>query len=162
LKQIIDNLFKPLEVELTQRVRGNCLEYPKWQVAISGSLKEFRRNNQTLKLDLALHQAKFTMHSPALFPQVPKFIGDGNIYLSLPQLSPTLKCSVLSFPVPREMEQLPSHVSYLMSDSYDTQAETSEWAPFRNPFPESCQENGYIRLPEEENLTDSNYSFGDQ
>jgi hypothetical protein len=155
-KQILENLFKPLEVELTQRVRGNCLQYPKWQDAIQGSLKKFRRKNQTLELDLTLHRAKFTIPSPAPpFPQVAKFIGDGNVCLSIPQLSPTLKFSGLSFPVLCEMEQLPSHVSYLMSHPHDTLAETSEWAPFRKP----SRENGYIRLLDEENLTDANYSL---
>jgi hypothetical protein len=92
-KQIIDGLLKPIKDELTQWIRAGCSTFPHWQNAIQGSLKKFRRKNETLTLDLTLHQIKFTdTPPPPLSPQNPGLIGDGNVYLLSPYSSPVLRC----------------------------------------------------------------------
>jgi hypothetical protein len=90
-RQIIDELLKPIEDELTQRVKAGCSTFPHWIDAIEGSLKKFRRKEETLTLDLTLDQIKSTDRPPPPTP-IPGLIGAGDVYLlSSPSLSPTLR-----------------------------------------------------------------------
>jgi hypothetical protein len=124
-KQVINDLFKPIEIELTQRTRLGCSRYPDWKNAIKGSLKKFRRKNETLQMDLTLEQIKSTSFEPipSLWPYTP--LGSGNAFLLSPQSTPTLQVPVLSYDNPGEIEQPPSHVSGPLSYHYDTWEETS-------------------------------------
>jgi hypothetical protein len=92
-RQIIDELLKPIEAELTQRVQAGCSTFPHWIDAIEGSLKKFRRTEETLTLDLTLHQIMSTDRPPPPTPPpILGLIGAGDVYLlSSPSLSPTLR-----------------------------------------------------------------------
>jgi hypothetical protein len=92
-REIIDELLKPIEVELTQRVQTGCSTFPHWRDAIEGSLKKFRRKEETLTLDLTLDQIKSPdPPPPPIPPPILGLIGTGDVYLlSSPSLSPTLR-----------------------------------------------------------------------
>jgi hypothetical protein len=125
-KLIINDLFKPIEIELTQRTRGGCSRYPDWKNAIKGSLKKFRRKHETLRMNLTLEQIKFTTSEPQPSSWAYAAIGSGNVFLLSPKLKPTLQVPRLSYNNPGEIEQLPSHVSGPLSHHYDTWEETSD------------------------------------
>jgi hypothetical protein len=146
-------LFEPIETELSQRIHRGCSIYSNWKNAIKGSLKKFRCKEETLILDLTLHQIKFTVPPhPPIPPPPPNpppnvgLLSDGNVYLLSPQRSPLLQLPGLSYDNPDEIEQPPSHVSGPLSYHYDTWEETSVLAA-RDLFPDL---QFYLRSSDEE------------
>jgi hypothetical protein len=59
-KDVVNELFKAVEIELTQRIKLGCSRHANWQSAIAGSLKAFRRKEETLALGLTLERITFS------------------------------------------------------------------------------------------------------
>ncbi|KAF8853413.1 hypothetical protein BDZ45DRAFT_748622 [Acephala macrosclerotiorum] len=117
--------FANIDAELQQRLRHGCGIQVNWDSALS-ALRNARRRFDTFQLKLTLHQIKYSM--PTSQPTAPIYtpFGDGEVCLTSPPISPTIKVLWPSDDTLDEEDLIPAHVSYLaLLDFESTGAETS-------------------------------------
>lgn len=118
--------FTDIEAKLQLRICQGCSQHVYWDTALS-SKKRARRELTTFELKLTLRQIKYTVPKAPPPQAIYTTLGHGDVFLTLPPTSPTLKVLGLSSDALDVERKIPVHVSYpaLLYES-STGADTSD------------------------------------